>query len=71
MLFGGYRSVTVAALIGAARVSKRFIQQPNPHGQSTSSKGNCLRTGKVEAALSHVGFAGCASQEKRKALYLT
>jgi hypothetical protein len=29
---------------------------------STSSKGNWLRTGKAEAALSHIGFAGCASR---------
>src|SRR5450755_3740052 len=28
----------------------------------TSSKGNWLRTGKAEAALSHIGFAGCASR---------
>jgi hypothetical protein len=30
--------------------------------QATSSKGNWLRTGKAEAALSHIGFAGCASR---------
>ena len=29
---------------------------------ATSSKGNWLRTGKAEAALSHIGFAGCASR---------
>jgi len=28
----------------------------------TSSKGNWLRTGKAEAAPSHIGFAGCASR---------
>src|ERR1700722_10517834 len=30
--------------------------------QATSSKGTWLRTGKAEAALSHIGFAGCASR---------
>ena len=28
----------------------------------TSSKGNWLRTGKAEAALSNIGFAGCAKR---------
>jgi len=30
--------------------------------EQTSSKGNWLRTGKAEAALSHIGFAGCSGR---------